>query len=49
MKRTFLAGLVILMPLVLTALVLTFLVDLLTDPFLSFVKDIITEKLKWIH
>jgi len=49
MKKTFLTGLIILMPVALTILVLIFLVDLLTDPFLHFVREIITEKLKWIH
>ncbi len=49
MKKTFLTGLVILMPVVLTILVLVFLVDLLTNPFLNFVREIITEKLEWIH
>jgi uncharacterized membrane protein len=44
MKKAFLTGLAILMPLVLTILILVFLVDLLTDPFLSFMRQIIILK-----
>ena len=49
MKKAFLTGLVILMPLALTILIIVFLVDLFTDPFLNFVREIIIRNVEWIH
>lgn len=49
MKKTFLAGLVILLPLALTLFVIFFLVDVLTDPFLNIVRNFLVERQTWIH
>ena len=43
MKKYFITGLVILLPLVLTIGVIVFLINLLTAPFMGFVKDILEE------
>jgi len=49
MKKAFLTGLVILMPLALTIMALVFLVDLLTDPFLNIVREYLLERQDWIQ
>ncbi|MEM8727814.1 MAG: DUF502 domain-containing protein [Chlamydiota bacterium] len=42
MKKTFVAGLVILLPIAVTLLVVFFIVDFLTDPFVGVIEDFIT-------
>lgn len=41
MKKTFITGLVILLPLALTAIIMIFLVNLLTDPFIEITKSLL--------
>ncbi len=43
MKRTFLAGLAILLPIAVTIVIIFFIVDILTAPFVGIVEDIITK------
>lgn len=49
MKKIFLTGLIILLPLALTIFLIVFLVDLFTDPFLNIVRNFLIEKQTWIY
>ncbi|MGD2170441.1 MAG: DUF502 domain-containing protein [Chlamydiota bacterium] len=48
MKKAFLTGLIILMPVALTVMVVFFVVDLFTDPFVNFFKDFLSKQ-HWIR